>query len=258
MLTSIIQTAFFIFIFMTTLFIIAQIKKDNSIADIGWGLGFICIAYLNLFLSPKITIIQLLTSLLITLWGLRLAIYIFIRNKDKAEDIRYAQWRKSWGKRTLFWGFLQVFMLQGLIMLLISLPIIIINSSVSTGQINIISFIGIVVWLIGMSIETTADYQLYIFLKNPDNTSQVMDKGLWYYSRHPNYFGELLNWLGIFLIALTTSYSWLLLISPLTIAYILFLVSAPITEQQFNNNVAYQEYKKRTSAIILLPPKKQF
>ena len=122
-------SALCIFCFMSFMFVIALIKKDNSIVDIGWGIGFIVVALVTFFYFGYERRSQRLVTFLTIVWGTRLAVYILIRNWGKPEDFRYAQWRKDWGKNVVVRSFFQVFMLQGCIMFINTLPIVIVNSA---------------------------------------------------------------------------------------------------------------------------------
>jgi steroid 5-alpha reductase family enzyme len=232
-----------VFFYMCFWFVISLIKKDNGVADIGWGLGFVVLAWAN-YQG------HLLLPILASFWGLRLAIYLFIRNWNKEEDWRYQNWRKAWGKTFLWRSFLQVFMLQGFFLFLIAIPLM--NQSVQ--EVRIIQMIGSAVWLIGFLWESIADYQLFQFKKDPTNKGKVMKTGLWAYSRHPNYFGEILVWWGIFICSLSpdSTIPWyLLIISPLTITYLLAKVSGvPMLEYKYKDRPDYQIYVKNTPSLI--------
>lgn len=257
MIHYILYSALTVFIYMILLFIISITKKDNSIADIGWGIGFILVAFLTFFLEPVFEIRHVLVTGLVLIWGLRLAIHILIRNKGKGEDYRYAKWRKEWGKYFLIRSFLQVFMLQGLIMLIISYQVILVNSSKKPG-IHILDILGLLVWLFGFLFETVGDFQLLKFKRDKKNKGKIMKSGLWRYTRHPNYFGEATMWWGIFLIALSVPHGWTAIISPALITLMLLRVSGvTMLEKKYKGNKEFEEYAKRTSAFIPWFPKKK-
>ena len=239
--------------YMIFWFIISVIKKRNDVADIAWGLGFILMAWLSFYLSG-FSYKALLVNILVTVWGARLAWHIYNRNKNKPEDARYMEWRKTW-KNFYLRSFLQIFLLQGTLLFLISLPVIFINHSVMTGF-DAFEIVGIVVWVIGFYFESTGDRQLREFISDPANKGKLMDKGLWRYSRHPNYFGEVTQWWGIFLIALSIPGSIFTVIGPLTITtLILFVSGVPLLEKKYAGRPDFEEYKKRTSVFIPLPPR---
>jgi steroid 5-alpha reductase family enzyme len=240
---------------MTITFFIALIRKDNSIADIIWGLGFIVVALTILFINGEYAIRQLLVTALVILWGMRLSVRIFIRNKGKGEDFRYRKWRRDWGKFWIIRSYIQVFIIQGLMMFLIAIPIIIINSVGGNG-LYWLDFLGMLVWLGGFLFETVGDYQLDSFIKNPSNKGKILDTGLWRFSRHPNYFGEVVQWWGIFIIAIAVPEGWFGIIGPITISVLILKISGiPLLEKAMSENPAYQSYKEKTSVFIPLPPK---
>lgn len=240
--------------YMSLWFIVSIIKKRNDIADIAWGLGFVLIAWLSFFISG-FSFKAFLVNILVTVWGLRLALHIYKRNKDKPEDSRYLEWRKTW-KNFFLRSYFQIFIFQGVLLFLISLPVIFINYSTS-NNFGTLDIIGFIVWVIGFYFETTGDKQLKEFVANPINKGKLMDKGLWRYSRHPNYFGEVVQWWGIFIITLSISGSFFTIIGPLTITILILFVSGiPLLEKKYKGRADFEEYKKRTSMFIPLPPKK--
>jgi len=251
------NSAIIILCYMTLVFAIALIRKDNSIVDIAWGLGFVVVALSILLLNGEFTSRQLLVTTLVAVWGLRLAISIYMRNRGRGEDFRYRKWRQEWGRYWVVRSYLQVFILQGFMMLLIATPFIIINSSDGGGSLYWLDILGVSIWLLGFLFETIGDYQLRQFVTNADNKGKVLDTGLWRYSRHPNYFGEVVQWWGIFIIALAVPHGWLGVFGPLTITLLILKVSGvPLLERTLAKNPDYQEYAKRTSVFIPLPPKK--
>ena len=249
-------SALVIFLYMTLMFLIALARKDNSVVDIAWGIGFIVVALSTLFTGGDFLVRQLLVALLVLIWGLRLAIRIYLRNRGKSEDFRYKKWRKDWGRYWVIRSYLQVFLFQGVILMLISLPVIIINAD-GGSELYWLDGIGVFIWLAGFLFETIGDYQLDSFFKNPSNRGKILDTGLWRYSRHPNYFGEVVQWWGILVIALAVPYGWIGVIGPLTITFLILKVSGvPLLERSMSKNPAYQAYKERTSVFIPLPPKR--
>jgi steroid 5-alpha reductase family enzyme len=249
------QIALLILAYVTVWFIISLIKKRNDVADIAWGLGFVLICF-YIYLTQPLSPISTLVYSLVSLWGLRLAIHIYLRSKDKAEDFRYKKWRDEWGSSFLIRSYLQVYVLQGFFMLLIGLPILIAGLA-PPQYFNAFSIVGLLMWLIGFAFEAIGDYQLSIFIKTKKNKTDIMQTGLWRYTRHPNYFGEVLLWWGIFIIILPLPNGFWGIISPLTITFLLLKVSGiPMLEAKYKDNVLFQEYKRRTSAFFPMPPRK--
>ncbi len=254
-----IEPAMLVFAYMCGMFLLATAIKNNSIVDIGWGMGFVLLA-----LSPWVSPIEsyatsarlYIQMAMVLLWGLRLSVFLFIRNVGKPEDFRYAQWRKDWGKWVIPRSFLQVFMLQGAFMLVIALPIILMQKMHNRGPLGIADYAGMLVFAVGLFFESVGDWQNYRFKTQPENKGRVMKYGLWKYTRHPNYFGESLIWWGIALVTLNAEYGYLAFISPVIITWLLLKVSGiPMLEKKYDNNPEYQEYKKHTSAFIPMPPK---
>jgi steroid 5-alpha reductase family enzyme len=247
------QTALLIFGYVTLWFIVSLIKKRNDVADIAWGLGFIAVC-VYLFATQPVNPISALVYALVTLWGLRLAVHIGLRSTGKAEDFRYKKWREEWGDFFLIRSYLQVYILQGFFMLLIALPILI--AGIAPPQyISPFTVIGGVMWGIGFAFEAIGDYQLSVFIKTKKDKNDIMQTGLWRYTRHPNYFGEVLLWWGIFIITLPLQNGFWGIISPLTITFLLIFVSGiPMLEAKYKDNAAFEAYKRRTSAFFPMPP----
>ncbi|TVR76570.1 MAG: DUF1295 domain-containing protein, partial [Chitinophagaceae bacterium] len=244
------QAAQIIFVYMCLFFLLAQFLKDNSIVDIGWGIGFLITTSLLIFMHQLISIPLLLLLLIISIWAVRLSTHIFVRNKGKGEDYRYAQWRKDWGKWIYIRGFLQVFMLQGFFMWVILFPVL----TVIYSEISTFSFwhaAGLLIWITGFYFEAIGDYQLLKFKKNPDNKGKIMTTGLWKYTRHPNYFGECVMWWGIFIYSIPSGYLLLTIISPLVLTWLLLKVSGvAMLERKYKGNPAFEAYAKRTPAFF--------
>lgn len=242
--------ALILFLYMTALFLLALKRKDNSIADVAWGTGFVIVAWSTFLLNGSFSPRQWTVNLLVLIWGLRLSIRIHLRNRGKGEDVRYRKWRDEWGKSFVLRSYLQVFLLQGFILLLNITPVLFINTY-AAGDLGILDVVGLMLWLLGFFFESLADWQLDRFLKDPGNRGKVMDQGLWHYSRHPNYFGEVTMWWGIYTLALSVPGGWMSIIGPLTITYIILFVSGvPMTERFMEDNPVFADYKRRTSVFI--------
>jgi steroid 5-alpha reductase family enzyme len=244
-----------IFLYAVAWFIIALIKNRNDVADIAWGGGFICAALTAFLIKGETGARATLVFLLVIIWGLRLMVHISIRNRGKPEDHRYKAWREEWGDSFLVRTFLQVFLLQGFLLLVISLPVTLVITR-GGPPLGILDVIGFCIWLLGFSFETVGDFQLLQFKSNPANKGKIITTGLWYYTRHPNYFGEVTLWWGIFLICLSVPGSYWAIIGPLTITYLILKVSGtPMLEKRFVDNPKYAEYIKQTSSFFPMPPK---
>jgi steroid 5-alpha reductase family enzyme len=234
-------------VYMTLGYLIAQIKKDTSLVDIFWGTGFIILAWYSLFKTELFLPRQLVVTTLITLWGVRLTGYILWRKKG--DDPRYISLKKQWGSWAPVYIFIFIFMLQGLFVLLIDYPVLLINSS-TLDTFQWTDYLGVTLWVLGISYEAIADWQLHAFLQNQSNKGLILQSGLWKYSRHPNYFGELVLWTGIWFLAITVPYGWTGIISPLTLVYIFLFISIPVTERHMLSNSQFIAYKEKTNMII--------
>jgi len=243
--------AFALFAYMAIWYAIAIVKSSNDVADVAWGLGFVFLAWLSYYLAGG-NDRALIVNSLVTVWGLRLAWHIYVRNYGKPEDFRYAQWRSEW-KHFYLRSFLQVFMLQGVFLFVTIWPVLFINISVPE-PFQWLDVAGVSVWLIGFYFESAGDYQLKQFKKIPANKGKIMTTGLWRYSRHPNYFGEAVQWWGIFLFALAIPGGWVTAAGPILITYLLRYVSGvPMLERKYEGNDQFEGYKKKTSVFFPLP-----
>ena len=265
------RCAIAVFAFQCLLFVIALLKKNNGIADIGWGLGFIIISVIAYFFradtpDPDWTSQDLILFFVLA-WGLRLSIYLLIRNWNKPEDWRYAAWRQDWGRSFFIRSFLQVFILQGFFMMVIGSPIMLAFLSPYEIQVHqhillaeIAMSMGIIFWLIGFFFQAVGDAQLFRFKKDPANKGRVMRYGVWRYTRHPNYFGEATMWWGIFLISCVSAHGVLdvvlRMIGPATITFMLLRVSGvTMLENKYKGNKEYEDYQTNTSSFIPMLPK---
>jgi len=245
-----------ILIYMLVFYIIAQCIKDNSIIDIAWGPGFIFLTLVLSFISHPVKVNELLILAMVFLWGTRLGIHIYSRNKGKPEDFRYAEWRKEWGKNAALIAFYKIFMLQGLVMLILSLPIIIAFSD-NTRETGTSEIIGILIFISGFTWESIADLQLSKFKKDPVNKGKIMNSGLWKYSRHPNYFGEMILWWGIFISTAGNTYGIYGIISPVIITLLLrFGSGVPMLEKKYRHRKDFIEYASKTPVFIPFVGKK--
>jgi len=239
-----------LFVFVNIWFIISLITKRNDVADIAWGLGFILLTWSSFLIAAKYGTRGILTGLLISIWGIRLAWHIHTRNKGKDEDYRYLAWRKQWGKWFLLRSYLQVFILQGVFLYLIISPVLRINKSEDTPLIWL-DMLGLTIWLIGFYFEAVGDAQLVRFKKNAANKGKLLQDGLWAFTRHPNYFGEVVQWWGIGIIALSVKDGWMGMIGPLTITFLILKVSGiPMLEKNMESHPDFKNYKEKTNAFF--------
>jgi steroid 5-alpha reductase family enzyme len=248
--------ALVVFGYTTALFVIAMIRRDNSVADVAWGPGFIVVSWFALLINRSFGATQFLLAGLVTVWGLRLSIRIFRRNRGRGEDPRYRKWRDDWGRLFVPRSYLQVFLLQGFVLLLNVTPVMIVMSA-DGRPLSWPAYVGLALWCVGFAFEFLGDYQLDAFLGDASNRGKVIDRGLWRYTRHPNYFGESTMWWGIYVIALSVPWGWIGVIGPIVItSMILFVSGIPMTEKMMEKTQGWEEYKRRTSAFIPWFPKR--
>jgi steroid 5-alpha reductase family enzyme len=257
MLKLLLVQSLVIFLYAVTWFTVSLLKSRNDVADIAWGGGFVCAALTAYFMQGSNESRAVLVMVLVITWGMRLMLHIGFRNRGKPEDHRYKAWREEWGNSFLVRSFLQVFLLQGFLLLVISLPVTL-TISRSGPPLGALDVIGFSIWLLGFLFEAIGDFQLLQFKKNTANKGRIMTEGLWRYTRHPNYFGEVTLWWGIFLICLSVPGSYWTVIGPLTITYLILRVSGtPMLEKRYEANPEYTAYIRRTSSFFPLPPKRQ-
>jgi steroid 5-alpha reductase family enzyme len=242
---------------MVLLWIVSLRLRDVSIVDIAWGAAGALIAILSLLLGPGPLPRRILISSMAAFWGIRLALHIGLRKKGKEEDFRYAAWRAEHGKAFPLRSLFSIFLLQAFLIWAISAPVQLASFSAGGEGLAIPDLLGLTVWIIGFVVEWVADQQLKSFLAEPGNRGQVMDQGLWKYSRHPNYFGESLIWWGIFLVAAPVPWGWVTAFSPLLMTFFLVKVSGvPLLEEALAaRREGYREYMARTSMFFPWPPR---
>jgi steroid 5-alpha reductase family enzyme len=243
-----------VIVYMTAWFFVALSWRRNDVADVAWGLGFLLVAFTTLLMQEPSGRPVLVTALVVA-WGIRLCLYVYFRNRGKPEDFRYRKWREEWGNSFYIRSYLQVFLLQSILLVLIATPVIYVGS-VPNPPLGYSDIAGVFVWIVGFFFEVVGDYQLRRFITNPDNKGRIMTSGLWRFTRHPNYFGEVAVWWGIFLIALSVPGGWRTVIGPATITFLILKVSGiPMLEAKYRGNPQYEAYQRRTSSFFPLPPR---
>jgi steroid 5-alpha reductase family enzyme len=236
-------------------FIFALTLKRVDLVDVAWGLSFIAIVKALQLFGPSTAPWVLIVDMLVVIWGLRLSWHIYRRfRKSSEQDARYTALMEQWPEK--YRGvqiFFKIFLTQALLATIISMPVIIIH--LYQPQTTPVAMIGLVVWVIGFIYEVVADRQLAVFLQKPHG--KLMQRGLWKYSRHPNYFGEITMWWGISLIACATPLWWVGLIGAATITYLICFVSGiPLAESRAKTKKGWKTYHDKTSVLIPWPPKR--
>ena len=254
---------FVVLIAVSTVFLVATVLNDNSIMDIAYGPIYLIATVATAHLTSAFGLLPTVMSILVALWSVRLCLRIFHKNYGQPEDARYAAWRTAWQEKGQLYfvlrSYLQVFVLQGVIITLVSLPIVLALANPFSFNLWFVAT-GTVVWLLGFAIETVADWQLDRFIarkKSGEEKSNLMTTGLFKNSRRPNYFGETLIWWGLAILVWPFAYGYAAIISPLLITYIVTRVTGPMLEKIFMEKYGdeYQEYQRKTSYFIPLPPK---
>lgn len=244
-----------VLVVMAVSFVIGAATGKYSIIDAIWGPGFVFIAWVALLVTHGHgdPLLRWLVTAMVTIWGLRLGGYILLRNHGLPEDPRYTDMLEGKGKGAIV---RQVQIPQGIAMWFVSLPVQL--AMLLERPVHLVVWVGVAVWLIGVAFESIGDAQLAAFKQDPDNQGQVMNRGLWRFTRHPNYFGDACVWWGIYL---TVAWSWpgaVTILSPIAMTYLLVArTGKALTEKRMSSaKPGYADYVARTSGFFPLPPKK--
>jgi steroid 5-alpha reductase family enzyme len=247
-----------IMILMTLLWLVSVFLKNASIVDPFWGFGFVVAAVYYFFQTGEMDTRKMLIMILVAIWGLRLSVYLFWRNASKGEDYRYQEFRRNYGAHRYWWiSFFQVFLLQGILLWLISAPLLGAMFYAGTNPLNIIDFVAIIFWLIGFTFEAGGDFQLAKFKSNPQNKGKVLNTGFWKYTRHPNYFGDSTVWWAFGLFSVAAGSYFPILSSVLMMALIIKVSGVVLLEKSLSGKkTEYRDYIMKTSAFFPWFPKK--
>ena len=233
-------------------------RGDASIVDVVWGPAFALVALVGALAGDGDPARRWLLLGLTAAWGVRLAIHLANRKrKEPAEDRRYARLRQREGSSFARWSLVWIFGLQGLLVLIVSLPLQ--AGAEAEAGLDATIVPGVVLYLVGMAFEAVGDLQLTRFRAEPETEGRVMDRGLWRYTRHPNYFGDACVWFGLWLIVLPAGGTWWTVIGPVVMVVLLVRVSgAGLLERDIGERrPGYAEYVRRTSAFVPLPPRRR-
>jgi steroid 5-alpha reductase family enzyme len=252
--TTIAWSAAALLVFMVANWVLSLRLRDVSIVDVSWGLGFVIAGWIAFSTGDGSGTRPVLAAVLVSVWGLRLAGYIGLRKlRNPGEDPRYTAVRERYGDRfwivSLYW----VFLAQGALVLVVSLPL---QATANCGDpLGVLDYLGVALWAVGLFFEAVGDAQLARFKADPRNKGTVMDRGLWRYTRHPNYFGDFCVWWGLYLLALSAG-AWWALPAPLVMTILLTRVSGKDhLEKSMSKRPGYAEYVERTSGFVPLPPR---
>lgn len=241
-----------LFVVMSLLWLISLWRCDVSIVDPFWGTGFLLLAWCSMMWQPApMSSRAMLVCGLVTVWGLRLSLYLLWRNAGHGEDERYAAMRRYHGTRFPWVSLFSVFWLQAVILWLVSQPILAVTTSSTPFTWNLWDALGITLWLIGFAFEAIGDWQLARFKANRANRSRVLNDGLWRYTRHPNYFGDFCIWWGLYSFAVADG-AWWTLYSPLLMSILLMYISGvTLLESTIDSRRPdYAEYRRTTNAFF--------
>jgi steroid 5-alpha reductase family enzyme len=253
-------------VYMTAGWLLSLARKDASVVDPLWGTGFVVAAVSYLMLLDGHRARQVLALVMVAVWGLRLSIYLLWRNRGRGEDPRYTAMRNKRPGSFWWYSYLQVFLLQALLLWLVAAPIAGAMDAPGSGAVAgqsggslvALDYVGLAVWLFGLAWEVAGDTQLALFKRNPANKGKVMQTGVWRYTRHPNYFGEVVLWWGVWLVAAAAHGYWSAY-GPVLITLLLLRVSGvTLLEKGLKESKpGYAEYVARTSPFIPWPPKRE-
>lgn len=240
------------------LWLVSLAVEDASIVDIFWGMSFVVVAWATAFVADGAEPRRFLIVVLVSLWGLRLSGYLAWRNLGKGEDYRYQAMRKRFAPRFWLISLWVVFGLQAALAWVVSLPVQGGQVPADPDSLVLLDYLGVVVWAIGLAFESIGDWQLARFKADAANRGAVMDRGLWRYTRHPNYFGDFLVWWGLYLVALATVDAWWTIVGPIVMSVLLIRVSgAALLERSLRKRrPGYEDYVGRTSAFFPRPPRR--
>ena len=258
MITLFTQASIIILTFVTLLWIWSVFIKNVSIVDIFWGFGFVVVNAFYVFMTGELNNRKILILILVSIWGLRLAFYLAYRNIGKKEDFRYQEFRRNYGPKRYWWfSFFQTFLLQGALIMIVSLPLLGINSSKSNGLLNILDYIGILIWLIGFTFEAVGDFQLTCFKSNFKNKGKVLNTGFWKYTRHPNYFGDSAVWWAYAIFSIAAGSYWQIVGSIVMTFLILKISGVSLLEKTLKETKPhYRDYIEKTNSFFPWFPKK--
>lgn len=258
MITLFLQAALLIFILVTLLWIWSIFITNVSIVDIFWGFGYVVVNTFYVFMSGEISPRKLLILVLVGVWGLRLTIYLALRNIGKGEDFRYQKFRQYYGVNRYWWySFFQTFLLQGALIMIVSLPLLGISNNNNIEKLKILDYIGLLIWLIGFTFEAGGDFQLSQFKRNSKNKGKVLNTGFWKYTRHPNYFGDSAVWWSYAFFSIAAGSYWQIIGSIIMTLLIIKISGVSLLEKTLNKSKPqYKAYINKTNSFFPWFPKK--
>jgi steroid 5-alpha reductase family enzyme len=260
MIEIFLNTSIILISLLTILWIFSIIIKNASIIDLFWGFGFVVVNACYFLFTNEFYLRKYILFALVTIWGLRLSIYLSLRNIGKGEDFRYQNFREKYGAKRYWWiSYFQVFLLQGILLMIVSTTLFGTNSGTNSNELNIFDLFGIIIWTVGLAFEAGGDYQMYRFKSNPKNKGKVLNRGFWKYTRHPNYFGDSAVWWAYGLFSIASGSYWHILGSVLMTLLIIKVSGVSLLEKSLKDTKPeYAEYIKNTSSFFPMPPKNSY
>jgi len=258
MFSLFLQALLVIFILTTLLWGLSVILKDVSIVDLFWGISFVIVNAIYFYFSGEFHTRKILLLILVSLWGLRLFIYLSWRNIGKGEDFRYQEFRRKFGAERYWWfSYFQTFLLQGALIMLVSLPLLGTNSQTESDGLSWLDYLGIGLFIVGFIFEAGGDFQLARFKKNPNNKGKVLDTGFWKYTRHPNYFGDSAVWWAFGIFSIASGSYWPIIGSVFMTLLIIKVSGVALLEKSLNDaKPEYRDYIQKTNSFFPWFPKK--
>lgn len=236
--------------------LVSLVRRDASLADVFWGLGFAALAWLYRDLGDAESLRAVLVPALVTIWGARLSAHILWRSRGRGEDPRYAAMRRRWGARFPLVSLFTVFWLQAAVLWIVALPLLQVQTAPAPW--SWLDGLGVALFVAGFAFEAVGDLQLLRFRADPANRGRVLDEGLWRYTRHPNYFGDATLWWGLGCLALATPGGAWTLAGPALMTFLLHRVSGVTLLEKglHETRPGYRDYATRTSPFFPRPPRR--
>jgi len=245
-------------VLMVALWVVSVVRRDASVVDPWWSIGFVLIAC-NTVWQTGVTSGKALLLGMVVVWGIRLWLHLLVRSLGKAEDVRYKAFREKYGPHRYWWvSFFQVFVLQGVLVLIISAPLQVALSVDGPDELSGWDLFGGCAFLVGFAFEAVGDWQLTMFRRNGAIKGRILDTGVWRYTRHPNYFGDALLWWGFWLAGLDTGLSGLMTVyAPALMTFLLVRISGVrmLDAHLAATRPGYAEYMARTPGFVPGPPR---
>lgn len=244
---------------MTLLWLVSLRLRDSSIVDPFWGTGFVIVNWVYFALTPDgFPARKWLISILVTVWGLRLSLYLLWRNWGKGEDFRYKKLRRDAGANWWWQSYFKVYLLQGILLWIISAPLLAAQYSPTSDSFAIFGLLAILLWAFGFFFEAVGDFQLARFKADPGNKGKVLDRGVWRYTRHPNYSGDAAQWWAYYLLAAAAGGFWTIFSPVLMTALLMRVSGVTLLERTLTaTKPSYGEYLESTNAFFPWFPRKR-